>query len=158
MRTTKKGNKYNCGSPVGPHRRSYNGFRDMFEDRKQSRMKAEKLKYKLQQKRDDHLFMPEKYQPLTELEEKIYQSLQKMKGRDRWEEKTNEVRRFCIGGTGTVERSRKLMFFMSGKEICHPEDSTFRKRVKILSDKGREYLKRKKRLMKARVQATAQGA
>ena len=149
---TKRGYKYNRGGIPIKGRKSHKGYRDMFEDRKRSREKTLALKYKLAEKRDNHYFNPEKYQPLTELEEKIYQSLQNIQGRDRWEKSTDDFRRLCIGPTGSHERGKKMQYLMGGKEISHPDDSTFKKRVKVLNDMGRRVLRSKRR----NVQAIAQ--
>ena len=152
---TKRGYKYNRGGIPINGRKSHDGYRDMFEDRKRSRKKSLERLWELQHKRDCHLNHPNDFQPLSETQAKILENMEKnMVTCEEFEEKTDEFRTLCIGQSGSHERGRKMKYLMSGKEITHPQDSTFKKRVKILSDRGREVLERKRK-KKMVVQAIA---
>ena len=141
---TKRGYHYQKGGTPIKGRKSHGGYRDMFEDREMSRKKSQNLKYRLTVKYDKWDYEPEKYAPLTETEEKILENMKNMQNHSEWKESTDQYRSLCIGSTGTMARYHPLKYRMGGKEISHPEDSTFKKRVKILNDDGRKKLERKR--------------
>ena len=141
-RRTKKGNEYNCGERVWPYRKSYQGLRDVLEDRLVNRRRSQALKFKLKQKRDRHIYEPETYCDLSEKEKVIYQSLQNMKDKDEWDHKSKEFLRICVGPNASLERMTGLKYLVRSKTIHHPDDSTFTKKVKILNDKGKDKLAR----------------
>lgn len=158
---TKRGYKYDRGGIPIKGRRSHKGYRDMFEDRNRSRLKTLSLKARLKEKLEDWMDNPERYAPLTDTEQKILNNLQYIQDREEWVESTNEFRRLCVGPTGSHERMNVLQYFVKGVEVSHPLDSTFKKRVKMLNDRGREKLKRMRRERNKRLremQATAQEA
>jgi len=154
MSHTKRGYLFRVGGVPIKGRSSHSGYREMFEDRQRSRDKSLKKLWELQHKQEAHEEYPDKYQPLTLTESRILESMKEMQNRPEWKESTDAYRRLCVGPTGTMERYAPLKYRTRSKEIGHPEDSTFRKKVKCLNDDGRLKLENKKN-RKNRVQAIA---
>jgi hypothetical protein len=143
MSKTKRGNRFQDN--VISRRKGSRGLRAQFEDRRVKRLNdLKKLSNLMRKKAKEDLCAKELV---------LLENLSKMTSYEEFEKKTTIYRTRCL--RFSHDRLAGLKYCTQSKVVSHPSDSTFTKRVKYISERGRERLLRLKRLRDQRKEKVA---